>query len=136
MDDKPARTIRKSNFPDKFPLEDFDISQPFIGISLIGLIDHLKEKGLSYPMIARLFGTCPAQIGLYKRGETKTCGIKVGASVLRQIRIEGSLVVLDFWDSPSHVVQVYKQFYVQFAHGDGKLHSVGLNGLEHEVFHA
>lgn len=123
-------------FPRKFPLEDFDTGQPFVRISLMGLILHLKEKGLSYPNIAHLFGTCPAQIGLYKRGETKTCGIKVGASVLRQIRIDDSLVVLDFWESPSNIVQVYRQFYNQFAHGDGKLHSVGLGGSEHEVFYA
>jgi len=98
------------------------------------LIARLKEeKSLSNVDISILFGCIPSLVDDYEKGGYGLPGIKVAASVLRRITIDGKSIVL--YSSPAFIIDQYEAFFVQFAFGDGKLHDCHLNGSEWEVYH-
>ena len=111
------------------------IPTEFVRVHLPVLIKNLrKEKGLSHLDIAHLLGCMPDVPKKIEEGINTSYGAKIVASALVMFRIEGKAVVISPYRNPKHVIEMYSEFYRQFAHGDGKLHHVGPNGSESETF--
>lgn len=103
-----------------------------VQMPISSIIQVLRNEGLSHVQISILLGCDASLLGDYS--VTGMPGAKVVASVLRRITYKGQHVVV--CGSADFIIDQYAKFYVQFAHGDGKLHDVGLDGSEWTYYEA
>lgn len=76
-------------------------------LSIKAVIAILDNKNWSRPQIAKVFGVTTMQVWLYYTGKTKTPGPKVCMNIYNNIKLEGTQVLIDIYETYKDLEEHY-----------------------------